>query len=198
MEDPQEYTSKNTWKTFFLVAVTVAVLVALFYVGCVIAFVPLLDAKFTLFTTAHTYQWIFPIFGIPIALFALYLINSALERDVKVWIIQIVGWLYSFALIGIIVSASLEWANHCLSTSSDIYAYCYDGTGLTLQWKLVFFVLVAHLVAHAVMMLLAWYTVKKRYVVFENEKVKTGPGPVETKMSAGKAYVAMNERPSLF
>ncbi len=198
MEDPSEYTSKNTWKTLFLVSVTVAVLVALFYVGCVIAFVPLLDAKFPLFTTAETYQWIFPIFGIPIALFALYLIHSTLERDVKIWIIQIVGWLYSAALIGILISASLEWANHCLSGSTEIYAYCYNGTGLTLQWKLVFFVLVAHLVAHAAMMLLAWYTVKKRYVVLEHEKVKTGPGPVESKMSAGRAYVAMQERPSIF
>jgi hypothetical protein len=185
-ESQEEVTNKNTWKTWFLIMVVFNVLTLLVYAGAVIAFAPLLDAEFTLFSTAPIYAWIFPIFGITLALLVLYVIHSELERDVAEWIIQVFGVIYGLC-VGVVVGYGIwTWVTHCKSSADTIYAYCYDGTSLTLQFELVFWLLVVHFVEHFVMTLFAWYTVTRRQVLTPvHEKIIT---------TTKAAYVPLQER----
>jgi len=166
--------------------VVVNVLALLVYAGAVIEFAPLLNAEFALFSTAPTYAWIFPIFGIPLSLLVLYVVHSELERDVAEWIIQVFGVIYAISVGVVIGYAIWIWVTYCRSGSSTIYAYCYDGTGLTLQFELVFWLLVVHEVLHIAMSLFAWYTITRRHIL----------QPVHEKIvkTAKAAYVPLQER----
>jgi hypothetical protein len=188
-EAQEETTMKNTWKTWFLVMVVVNVLTLLVYAGAVIDFAPLLNAEFTLFSTAPIYAWIFPIFGITLSLLVLYVVHSELERDVAEWIIQVFGVVYG-ACVGVVLGYAIWiWVTHCKSGSGTIYAYCYDGTKLTLQFKLVFWILLVHFVEHFAMTLFAWYTVTRRQILTPvHEKV----------LNSNAAYVPLQQRTNFY